>query len=131
MDTQPERAGTHRQSALMKSSRRSTFLARPLDQNEPIVENPSNTPERNQELKEEYEKAKALNRTLGTVVNTLDKTKEQISSFNDTLDRTNGLLDIWMGILENTEKTKSLMENPNWHGTSALVHFLFLLLYPY
>ncbi|GAA5796863.1 hypothetical protein HPULCUR_002241 [Helicostylum pulchrum] len=116
MDIDQDLSANPRQSVLLKSSRRSTFLARPTDQSEPIYENPNNTPERNQELQQEYKNLQALNRTLGNISDNLEKTKYQLGHFNDTIDGTNGLLDIWLNILGKTEETKALIENPDWHG---------------
>lgn len=117
MDTNQD----NRQSILLKTSRRSTFLARHLNQSEAVYENPNNTPERNQELQQEYSNLQALNRTLGNISDNLEKTKNQLSRFNHTINGTNGLLDMWLNILEKTEETKALIENPDWHGSSPLV----------
>lgn len=114
-------ASNPHQSPVLKPPRRSTFLARPLDQSEPVYENPNNTPERNLELLNQYENLQALNRTLGAISDNLETTKLELNSFNSTIDRTNGLLDLWLQILENTEKTKSLIENPEWHGAPTKV----------
>ncbi|GAA5806717.1 hypothetical protein MFLAVUS_000065 [Mucor flavus] len=118
MDTDQDLSANHRQSILLKTSRRSTFLARPLDQSEPVYENPNNTPERNNELQQEYNNLQALNRTLGNISDNLEKTKHQLSHFNDTINGTNGLLDMWLKILGKTEETKALIENPDWHGSA-------------
>ncbi|KAI9344778.1 DASH complex subunit Duo1-domain-containing protein [Pilaira anomala] len=112
-------ASNHHQSSVFKPPRRSTFLARPLDQSEPVYENPNNTPERNLELLSQYENLQALNRTLGAISDNLETTKLELNRFNYTINRTNGLLDLWLQILENTEKTKSLIENPEWHGAPS------------
>ncbi|KAI8081213.1 DASH complex subunit Duo1-domain-containing protein [Thamnidium elegans] len=132
MDTDQDPSTNHRQSILLKTSRRSTFLARPLDQSEPVYENPNNTPERNHELQQEYNNLQALNRTLGNISDNLEKTKFQLSHFNDTINGTNGLLDMWLKILEKTEETKALIENPDWHGSSPSVKLMncFYCLYP-
>lgn len=117
----------NRQSAFSRSSRRSTFLGRSSSQTGPIVPNPNNSPEFNQELKEEYENLKTMNRTFENVLDNLNKTKDQLGVFNHTIDVTNGLLDIWMDVLKNAEDTKSVLKNPNWQGTSAMVLFKLLI----
>lgn len=112
---------SNRPSILLRPPRRSTFLVRPLDQNVPIQEDPNNTPERNKDLFQEYKNLQVINSTLGKLSNNLEATKNQFNIFNDTIDRTNGLLDKWLDILGKTEEIKSLVENPDWHGSSSMV----------
>ncbi|KAI7874263.1 uncharacterized protein EV154DRAFT_527329 [Mucor mucedo] len=124
----PERAlPNHRQSTFSRSSRRSTFLGRGVNQNGPIVPNPNNSAEYNQELKEEYENLKMMNRTFENVLDNLSKTKDQLAVFNHTVDVTNGLLDIWMDVLKNAEEIKSVLKNPSWHGSTTSVLSINLL----
>lgn len=109
---------SQRQSILLKTSRRSTFLARPQDQSEPPVANPHNSTRRNTELRKEYESVLSINRALASVVDNLEKTKAQIKHFADTVDQTDGLLDIWLSILQKSEESKAVIEDT--HAGEAL-----------
>lgn len=115
-----------RQSTFTRPNRRSTFLSRSSTQNGPIVPNPNNTPEYNEELKSEFEKLKFMNQACENALENINKTKDQLAIFNDTIDRTNGLLDLWMDILKNAEDTKSVLKNPNWTGSLTMVLFFSL-----
>lgn len=110
-DTPVSLKSTQRQSILLKTNRRSTFLARPQDQSEPPVANPHNSTHRNTELRKEYDNVVSINRALASVVDNLEKTKSQIKHFADTVDQTDGLLDIWLSILQKSEESKAVIED--------------------
>ncbi|CAO3613938.1 unnamed protein product [Mucor hiemalis] len=92
----------------LKSTQRQT---RPQDQSEPPVANPHNSTHRNTELRKEYDNVVSINRALASVVDNLEKTKSQIKHFADTVDQTDGLLDIWLSILQKSEESKAVIEN--------------------
>ncbi|KAI8980389.1 hypothetical protein BDB01DRAFT_851684 [Pilobolus umbonatus] len=105
---------SHRKSLLRKSNRRSTFVFKPHDQDEPPSGNPSNTSEVNEELKKEYETLQLLNKALDSTITNFDETRNKILEFSKTVDDTEKLLDVWLNILEKTEKTKQLIEDPEY-----------------
>lgn len=109
-----------RQSVLLKSNRRSTFLVRPFDQKEPPVDNPNNSFTRNRELRQEYENVLSINRALETVVDNLEKTNLQVQKFSETVDQTDGLLDIWLSILEKAEESKELIEDSQFQESTQV-----------
>jgi transcriptional regulator of nitric oxide reductase len=109
---------TNRQNILLKkNSRRSTLLVRPQNQTEPPTENPVNSVQTNDQLKQEYGKLQSLNRVLETVLENFEDASEKIQQFTDTVNKTDKLLDLWLAVLERAEETKSVLEDKHWHVT--------------
>ncbi|KAI8977616.1 hypothetical protein BDF20DRAFT_820450 [Mycotypha africana] len=100
-------------SLLKKTKRRSTILSRSANQSEPIVENPNNSPQINEQLKNEYETVRAMNRVLEISLKHFEEASERIHQFSETINRTDHLLDLWLSVLEKTEEIRSYVENSN------------------
>ncbi|GAN03468.1 hypothetical protein MAM1_0041c02921 [Mucor ambiguus] len=112
-------APNNRHSRLLGiSSRRSTILAIPTNQEEPPTEDLNLTPEENQKLKAEYEAVKSLNRAIETVLEDFEEASSKVHQFTDNVDSTNALLDTWMDILDKTQDIMSVHEDKTWKPNS-------------
>ncbi|KAK4510263.1 uncharacterized protein ATC70_004693 [Mucor velutinosus] len=100
------------------SSRRSTILAIPTNQEEPPTEDPNLTQEENQQLKAEYEAVKSMNRAMESILEDFGEASNKIHQFTDTVNSTNTLLDVWMNILEKTQDIMSVHEDKTWKPNS-------------
>ncbi|KAF1803064.1 hypothetical protein V8B55DRAFT_1502128 [Mucor lusitanicus] len=100
------------------SSRRSTILAIPTNQEEPPSEDPHLTPEENRKCKAEYEAVKAINRSIESVMENFDQSSDKIHQFTDSVNKTNALLDLWMEILEKTQDVMSVHQDKTWKPNS-------------
>ncbi|KAI8379174.1 DASH complex subunit Duo1-domain-containing protein [Radiomyces spectabilis] len=113
---QPPSSVPHRQSLLLASNRRATMLFRTMDHSQPPVEDQKNSAEVNARLRRDYETVQSLNRSIESIIQDFQEATGKIQTFADTVDQTNQLLDVWMHILSQTEHTKRLLEDPQWHG---------------
>ncbi|EPB86236.1 hypothetical protein HMPREF1544_06964 [Mucor circinelloides 1006PhL] len=100
------------------SSRRSTILAIPMNQEEPPTEDPNLTQEENQQLRAEYKAVKSINRALESVLEDFQEASNKIHQFTETVNSTNTLLDVWMNILEKTQDIMSVLEDESWKQNS-------------
>ncbi|KAI8647434.1 hypothetical protein BD408DRAFT_143113 [Parasitella parasitica] len=105
--------------AFNKSGRRSTLLAIPQNQQEePPVDNPSNSDAENQQLKLEYESVQSINRVLEGVIEDFAEAGSKIHQFSETVNQANKLLDIWVEILKKTQDVKAVLEDDTWKPNS-------------
>ncbi|CAO3598714.1 unnamed protein product [Absidia cylindrospora] len=108
-----------RQSLLPTSSRRATMVIRTVDHSQPPVEDPSNTPEINEQRRKEYERVQQFNHMIETVTQDFEQAANNIKNFSDVLDETDQLLDLWTQILSQTQHTKRLLEDPSLEKKST------------
>ncbi|KAL0074954.1 DASH complex subunit Duo1-domain-containing protein [Phycomyces blakesleeanus] len=108
-----------RKNNLLPSDRRATLLYRTMDHTQPPVEDPSNPPHINTQRRHEYEAIKGINRVMGQVIENFGKSSTHIKELAETVNESEQLLDRWIAVLSQTEHTKRLLEDPDWHGKEA------------
>ncbi|KAI8372184.1 hypothetical protein BD560DRAFT_434472 [Blakeslea trispora] len=107
----PLHTPSHRQStALRIAGRRSTFLVAPEDLSKPPIENPNNTSEYNEQLRQEYESLKALNSTLETVIEHTNGTSLTMKDFGESIKQASQLLDKWISVQKRAQDTYQVLE---------------------
>ncbi|PLW06117.1 hypothetical protein PCASD_23272, partial [Puccinia coronata f. sp. avenae] len=75
--------------------------------------------ERNQELENERDWLRDINRLLKKSADEMDTIKDNLANVQSATETSHELLDLYSKILTQTEHTKDLLSNPNWQGFSA------------
>ncbi|KAG2226066.1 hypothetical protein INT45_011683 [Circinella minor] len=83
------------------------------------VENPSNPPELNAQLRQEFEQLRKLNQTAQALLESFEQTRSNFDAFEASVDQTDQLLDLWTKILSQSEHTKQRLEDPKYHGSAS------------
>ncbi|KAL7662907.1 DASH complex subunit DUO1 [[Candida] zeylanoides] len=71
-------------------------------------------------LEKELKQLTAINKTVATLIATIQVTSADISKTNQTTHHTDKLLDKWIKILSQTHFTQRIISKPHWTGTSGI-----------
>ncbi|KAF4552271.1 DASH complex subunit duo1-like protein [Elsinoe fawcettii] len=73
---------------------------------------------RDEALRNELEKVKGVNEVIEKVVASLEKSRNNMSTVNNSVRSASTLLDTWTRILSQTEHNQRLLLNPEWRGAT-------------
>lgn len=74
---------------------------------------------RDNALNQEISQVKKVNQVLETVNQSLDKSESNITAIEAAVHNANELLDVWVKIMSQTQKTRELLEDSQWHGLTS------------
>lgn len=69
-----------------------------------------------QSLQKELEQVKNLNSTVDLLIDTARNTRSKILTLKGATNSTSALLEDWIRILNQTQFTRSVLEDPQWKG---------------
>ncbi|PNS15732.1 hypothetical protein CAC42_4184 [Sphaceloma murrayae] len=73
---------------------------------------------RDEALRRELEKIKGVNEVVERVIQSLQKSRDNMNTVNSSVRSASTLLDTWTRILSQTEHNQRLLLNPEWRGAT-------------
>lgn len=74
--------------------------------------------DRDEALRRELEKVKGVNQVIENVIQSLEKSRSNMSTVHTSVTSASTLLDTWTRILSQTEHNQRLLLNPEWKGAT-------------
>ncbi|CAB4422807.1 unnamed protein product [Rhizophagus irregularis] len=69
-------------------------------------------------LKKEYKSLLKMNEMFGKINNNMNQARVNLQQFYTTVEQTDQLLDLWIGLLSQSVHTQKILCDPSWHGDS-------------
>ncbi|GBB93581.1 hypothetical protein RclHR1_00220015 [Rhizophagus clarus] len=69
-------------------------------------------------LKKEYDSLLKMNEMFEKINNNMDQARFNLQQFYATVEQTDQLLDLWIGLLSQSIHTQKILNDPSWHGDS-------------